>query len=177
MRLVVVGGLYVWNVVWWNSFLCRITGGNIQQNHEPHCKFKIVILFTSCYTQCISIYISFESLVEDHLKSYLNLNDYLILQYSFIKNLFSFHVLFVLFIWIHIILSNCSYDWGQILLANFDSFGVPMLMINKMKSITIIVKDSFWRGITVKQSLISFSPVCIIFTGQIQFSFWCRSVQ
>ena len=53
MWLVVVGCLYVWDAFWWNSFLCRITGGNIQQNHEPHCKFKkfkILVLFTSCYT-------------------------------------------------------------------------------------------------------------------------------
>ena len=60
MRLVVIGGLYVRNGVWWNSFLCRIPGGNVQQNHEPHCKLqkiKIVILFKSCSTVSIHIHV------------------------------------------------------------------------------------------------------------------------
>lgn len=35
VRLVVPGCLHVWNAVWRDSFLCRVPGGNVWEDHEP----------------------------------------------------------------------------------------------------------------------------------------------
>lgn len=35
VRLVVPGRLHVWNAVWRDSFLCRVPGGNVWEDHEP----------------------------------------------------------------------------------------------------------------------------------------------
>lgn len=40
VRLVVSGRLHVWNAVWRDSFLCRVPGGNVWEDHEPQGLFK-----------------------------------------------------------------------------------------------------------------------------------------
>ena len=44
MWLVVIRCMHVWNVVWWNTFLCRVLGRNLWQNYEPSGEYAKVDL-------------------------------------------------------------------------------------------------------------------------------------